>query len=109
MICRTLKTADATGYVETIPTPGVGKLTIAVETGTVWVKPALNASTAPSTPTNALVPASAGDHPDAVKVAANESVELDLSSGYAVDNQTQRITHLQIWSVSAGLVTLMGA
>ena len=108
---RTLKTADTTGYVMELPTGGCSRLAIGAESGECWVELLVNQTSAPATPTNALITSTAGvsNAKATIHLIAGASRVLDLSSGYSADNATARFTHYRVWSVAAGLVEALGA
>lgn len=102
---RTLKTADGTGYVLTLPGAGLSRVAIGAESGECWVLPYINQTSAPSTPTSALITSVAGvaSSKESIRLTASKSVVLDLSAGFSGDNTSLRYTHLAVWSVTAGI------
>ena len=108
---KTLKTADGTGYTMELPAGGCSRLAIGAESGECWVELLTNQTSAPSTPTNALITSAAGvsNAKSTFKLTAGASRVLDLSSGYSADNATARFTHYRVWSVSAGFVEVLGS
>ena len=102
---RTLKTADGTGYVLTLPGAGLSRVAIGAESGECWVLPYINQTSAPSTPTSALITSVAGvaSSKESIRLTAGKSVVLDLSAGFSGDNTSLRYTHLAVWSVTAGI------
>lgn len=109
--CKTLITADTSGYVLPLPTGGCSRLAIGAESGTCWVEPMVDQTDTPATPTNALVASSAGvDNANPTfKLTAGTSRTLDLSGGFSKDNATNRFTHVRIWAVGAGSVEVLGS
>lgn len=108
---KTLKTADNTGYVLPLPAGGCSRLAVGADSGECWIEFLVNQPTAPETPTNALITsvAGVGGAKPAIKLTANTSRILDLSSGYGEDNTGLRFTHYRVWAVSAGFVEVLGA
>lgn len=107
-LTKTKKLANTTGYV--VALGSLGMITVGLgNAGEVWVEPVANQTTAPATPTNAAIPANAGDEVNFVNITANESRTFDLSKAFAVENQQVRWTHLRIWCVTAGNLEILGA
>ncbi len=108
---KTTKTADTTGYVQALPEGGCSSLAIGAESGECWVEPLTNQTSTPADPTNALIAsvAGVGGSKGTIHLTAGASRVLDLTSGYGGDNTGVRFTHYRIWSVSAGLVEVLGS
>jgi hypothetical protein len=90
----------------TLPGAGLSRVAIGAESGECWVLPYINQTSAPSTPTSALITSVAGvaSSKESIRLTAGKSVVLDLSAGFSGDNTSLRYTHLAVWSVSAGVV-----
>jgi len=108
---KSLKTADTTGYVLSLPSGGCSRLAFGSESGDHWLEPLVGLTADPATPTNALITSTAGvsNAKSTIHLVAGTTRELDLSSGYSADNATARFTHVRVWAVSAGFVEILGS
>ena len=111
MINKTFAMQNTTGFSIAFSDPAMTRLSLTAKSE-CYVQPVLNGGTA-TAPVASPVP-SGGASADYIHLLANESVDFDLSAGFAPNGAkasapvTDRISALRGWGVAAGDLLMVG-
>lgn len=106
MVNKQLLAANTTGYVISLG-QNCTYLSLKADSGCDLHVAVVQASSTPTTPTNAAI-AGSGAQTDYIHIVAGQTVEIDLSKGMAAKHLDETVNYVKVWSVAGGILNVVG-